>query len=91
VRITPLRGWLHEGSHWLMGRLLGERCDVGIYLKSDGRLDYPFACVWQKERHEIPVWKQWFICAAPYLLFGLFMMNRHLGWNVLDYIRFEFE
>lgn len=91
MNIIALKGWLHEGSHWLVGRLLGERCDLAIYVKDNGRLDYPFMCMWRKTRYEIPLWKQYLICAAPYLLFGIIMMNKVMGYNILDYIRFEVE
>jgi len=86
-----LKGWLHEGSHWLVGRLLGETCDVAIYLKPNGRLDYPFMCIWKRNRIEMPMWKQWLICAAPYFMFGPFMFHKGMGWNVFEYIWLELE
>ena len=75
----------------MMGRLLGERCDIAIWQHPDGRLDYPFMCIYKNDRDKMPTWKQWLISAAPYLFFGPIMMNKDMGWNIFDYIRFEYE
>jgi len=57
--------FIHEGLHWLVGRLLGCKPE-GVFKVRQGTHWVPFMIVW---KGNVPRWKRILICAATIMLF----------------------
>ena len=67
--LSVLPVMLHEGSHWLVGRLLGLKVRDYGYVGNDR---IPFMIVWDRNP---PWWKRILVDAAPMLMLPLWLLD----------------
>ena len=67
--LSVLPAMLHEGSHWLVGRLLRQKVRYYVFIESDR---IPSIIVWDCEP---PFWKRMLINAAPMFVLPLWLLD----------------